>query len=553
MFKKVFIANRGEIALRIVRACRDLGVRSVVAYSEADRDSLPVRLADEAVCIGPASAERSYLHIPAVVSAALMTGADALHPGYGFLSENPYIAEICERLGLTFIGPGPRVIEQMADKAAARRIMKRAGLPVLPGSDEPLLNAGQARELAAVLGYPLILKAVGGGGGRGMRVIHHDAEMADAYAIASSEAGAAFRNADLYLERYLIDPRHVEVQVLGDSAGQIIHLGTRDCSLQRRHQKVLEEGPAPGLTPALLEEIAQAAVRGSRAIGYSNAGTLEFLVDPAGGAYYFIEMNTRIQVEHPVTELITGVDLVTWQIRIAAGESLTLPQEAIRIRGHAIECRINAEDARRGFMPQAGTVELYLAPGGPGVRVDSHLYSGYTAPASYDSLLGKLIVWGEDRATALARMQRALAETIVVGLPTTIPFHQAILRHPAFQRGAVHVGFLQQWMDDLLGVPPVEGMLGTGPERDGAPAPVDEADERPAGRQPAEEPPAPAQETQDHGQAEAGDGAHRAERPGLAGQPDDAGDAGGRPHGRRRQPASGRRRAAEPEPRPAGE
>ena len=531
MFNKILIANRGEIALRIVRACRDLGIRSVVAYSVADRDSLPVRLADEAVCIGPAAPERSYLHIPALMSAAMMTGADALHPGYGFVSENPYIAEICEQLGITFIGPAPRVIEQMGDKATARRVMQAAGLPVLPGSEEPLLNAGQARELAAVLGYPLILKAVGGGGGRGMRVVRHDSEVADAFAIAGAEAGAAFRNPDLYFERYLTNPRHVEVQVLGDNHGHLIHLGTRDCSLQRRHQKVLEEGPAPGLPATLLDTIAKAAVKGCRAIGYSNAGTLEFLVDPESNSFYFIEMNTRIQVEHPVTELITGVDLVAWQIRLAAGERLTLQQKEVRIGGHAIECRINAEDPARGFMPQAGVVDLYLPPGGVGVRVDSHLYSGYTAPASYDSLLGKLIVWGQDRDEAMARMRRALAEYIIVGPTTTIPFQQAILRHPAFQRGEVHVGFLAQWMDDLVNGTAVAAAVAP-PETPG-----------PRGAEP---------RTHADGQAPAGDRADRAERAGDDRQPDDAGDSGGRQNGRGHEPAPRRRRAAKPQPGPAG-
>ncbi len=555
MFNKILIANRGEIALRIVRACHDLGIRSVVAYSEADRDSLPVRLADEAVCIGPATPERSYLHIPAVMSAALMTGAEALHPGYGFLSENPYIAEICEQLGITFIGPSPKVIEQMGDKAAARRAMKRAGLPVLPGSEEPLLNAGQAREMAQVLGYPLILKAVGGGGGRGMRIVRSDSEVADAFAIASAEAGAAFRNSELYFERFLTNPRHIEVQVLGDNHGHLIHLGTRDCSLQRRHQKVLEEGPAPGLEPALLDEIAKIAVKGCRAIGYSNAGTLEFLLDTATHDFYFIEMNTRIQVEHPVTEMITGVDLVKWQIRLAAGEHLTLQQKAIRITGHAIECRINAEDPGKGFMPQAGMVDLYLPPGGIGVRVDSHLYSGYTAPASYDSLLGKLVVWGEDRTEAVARMRRALAEYIVVGPTTTIPFQQAILRHPAFQRGDVHVGFLGQWMDELVSGAPAASASAPPPAAAHVPAMPPVPTPAPAADVVAPPVTEPAQEEQTahgHGQAEAGDGADRPERAGDDRQPDDAGDTGSHPNGRRQQSTPRRRRTTNPQPGAAG-
>jgi acetyl-CoA carboxylase, biotin carboxylase subunit len=448
MFNKVLIANRGEIALRIVRACRDLDVRSVVAYSEVDRDTLAVRAADEAVCIGPAPPAKSYLHIPAIMSAALISGCDAIHPGYGFLSENPYIGEICAQLGVTFIGPAPQVIVRMADKALARKTMKEAGLPVLPGSDA-LLNEADARERAAAIGYPVLLKAVGGGGGRGMRVVETEHDLPDVYAVASNEARGAFGNADLYLEKYLTAPRHVEVQVLGDNYGQIIHLGTRDCSLQRRHQKVIEEAPAPGLSDAALKAIGAAAVKGCKHIGYSNAGTLEFLVD-ATGAFYFMEMNTRIQVEHGVTEMVTGVDLVKWQIRIAAGEHLTLQQKEIRIAGHAIECRVNAEDPAKGFLPQAGVINLFLPPGGIGVRVDSHVYSGYTVPSSYDSLLGKILVWGEDRAEAIARMRRALAECIITGPVTTIPFQQQILAHRAFVDAELDTGFLPRHMDDLL-------------------------------------------------------------------------------------------------------
>jgi acetyl-CoA carboxylase biotin carboxylase subunit len=448
MFKKVLIANRGEFALRIVRACRELDVASVVAYSEADRDTLAVRDADEAVCIGPPPSAKSYLHIPAVVSAALITGCDAVHPGYGFLSENPYIGEICAQLGLIFIGPPPAVIEKMSDKALARKIMKEAGLPVLPGS-EALLNDADARSQAAAIGYPVLLKAVGGGGGRGMRVVESEQDLADAYAVAGNEARNAFGNADLYLEKYLISPRHVEVQVLGDGYGHIVHLGTRDCSLQRRHQKVLEEAPAPGLPESLLKAIGTASVKGCKHIGYQNAGTLEFLVDRHNN-FYFMEMNTRIQVEHGVTEMVTGLDLVKWQIRIAAGEHLTVQQKEIRIGGHAIECRINAEDPAKGFLPQAGVIELYLPPGGIGVRVDSHVYSGYSVPTHYDSLLGKIMVWGEDRAEAIARMRRALTECIVVGPATTVAFQEQILAHPAFVQGEVDTGFLARHMDDLV-------------------------------------------------------------------------------------------------------
>jgi acetyl-CoA carboxylase biotin carboxylase subunit len=445
MFEKVLIANRGEIALRVIRACQELGVETVVAYSEADRDSLPVRLADEAVCIGPAAPARSYLHTPAIISAAEMTACDAIHPGYGFLSENPYIAEICEKVGLTFIGPTTEAIQTMADKVVARRVMRDAGLPIIPGTEDALLNTDEARHVAEEIGYPLLMKAAGGGGGRGMRVVRSADELVEAFNMARSEASLAFGNPDVYLERYLDRPRHVEVQVLGDNHGNVIHLGTRDCSLQRRHQKIVEEAPAPGLPASLYETIGEAAVRGSQAIGYNTVGTFEFLVDQNGG-FYFIEMNTRIQVEHGLTELVTGVDLVKWQIRVAAGEKLPFKQSDITLRGHAIECRVNAEDVTRGFMPVAGTVRLYVAPGGPGVRVDSHLYSGYTTPPNYDSLLGKVLTWGADRDEAIARMRRALDETVIVGVPTTIPFHQQIMEDQRFTSGDVHTGVVTDWL-----------------------------------------------------------------------------------------------------------
>ncbi|HUS17354.1 MAG TPA: acetyl-CoA carboxylase biotin carboxylase subunit [Chloroflexia bacterium] len=448
MFKKVLIANRGEIALRIVRACRELGVPSVVAYADVDRETLAVRAADEALCIGPAAPAKSYLYIPGIMSAALISGCDAIHPGYGFLSENAYIGEICAQLGITFIGPSPAVIERMADKAQARQAMKEAGLPVLPGSPA-LFSESEAREQAATIGYPVLLKAVGGGGGRGMRVVESEADLADSYAVASNEARNAFSNPDLYLEKYLIAPRHVEVQVLADNFGHIIHLGTRDCSLQRRHQKVLEEAPAPGLSESVLKALGAAAVKGCKHIGYANAGTLEFLVDRQSN-FYFMEMNTRIQVEHGITELVTGVDLVKWQIRIAAGERLTLQQKEIRIAGHAIECRINAEDPAKGFLPQAGVIDLFLPPGGVGVRVDSHVYSGYRVPTTYDSLVGKIMTWGVDRAEAIARMRRALGECIIVGPATTTAFQQQILAHHAFQQAELDTNFLQRHMDDLV-------------------------------------------------------------------------------------------------------
>jgi acetyl-CoA carboxylase, biotin carboxylase subunit len=445
MLKKVLIANRGEIALRVIRACHELGIGAVVAYSEADRDSLPVCLADEAICIGPAASARSYLHIPAIISAAEMTGCDAIHPGYGFLSENPYIAEICEKVGLTFIGPTTEAIQSMADKVVARRVMRDAGLPIIPGTEEALLNVEEARQVADEIGYPLLMKAVGGGGGRGMRIVTSPDELVEAYNVARSEASLAFGNPNVYLERYLTRPRHIEVQVLADKHGNVIHLGTRDCSLQRRHQKIVEEAPAPGISPKLAAAFGAAAVKGAKAIGYTTVGTFEFLMDETQD-FYFIEMNTRIQVEHGITELITGVDLVKWQIRVASGEKLTLKQDDIRFTGHAIECRINAEDVTRNFLPGGGLIELYLPPGGPGVRVDSHLYSGYTAPSNYDSLLGKIMSWAGDRTEAIQRMRRALIETVIIGPPTTIPFHKQIMEDERFERGEVHTGLVADWL-----------------------------------------------------------------------------------------------------------
>src|SRR3954452_13883542 len=431
MFNKILIANRGEIALRVMRACHELGIGAVVAYSEADRDTLPVRLADDAICIGPAAPARSYLNIPAIISAATMTGCDGIHRGYGFLSENPYIAEICEKVGIGFVGPSAEAIQAMANKVEARKLMRTAGLPIIPGTEEALVNVDQARVVAEQIGYPLLMKAAGGGGGRGMRVVESADELQEAFTVARGEASLAFGNPDVYLERYLNNPRHIEVQVLADMYGNVIHLSTRDCSLQRRHQKILEEAPAPSVPDTVADRIGAAAVKGARAINYHTVGTFEFLMDESG-QFFFIEMNTRIQVEHGVTELITGVDLVKWQIRTAAGEHLTLKQKDIEVRGHAIECRINAEDVSRGFLPGGGLVDLYLPPGGPGVRVDSHLYSGYTAPANYDSLISKVMTWGNDRTEAIARMRRALAECVIAGLPTTIPFHHLILDGPRF-------------------------------------------------------------------------------------------------------------------------
>jgi acetyl-CoA carboxylase, biotin carboxylase subunit len=450
MLKKVLIANRGEIALRILRACRDLGIPAVVAYSEADRDSLPVRLADEAVCIGPPQSARSYNNIPAIISAARITGADAIHPGYGFLAENAYLADICAQVGLTFIGPSSDAITRMGDKALARTLMKEAGLPLLPGTDEPITNLHTVQQIAQKLGYPLILKAAAGGGGRGMRVVRSDRELATALPIAQAEAEAAFGNGDIYVEKYLEGPRHIEVQIIADGKGHVVAIGERECSLQRRHQKVLEEAPAPGLKDSVRQSLFKAAIKGAKAIGYSSVGTFEFLL-ANDGHFYFMEMNTRIQVEHPVTEVTTGLDLVKWQLRLAGGEPLTLDQRRIETRGHAIECRITAEDPERDFEPNAGRIEGYLAPGGPGVRLDTHLFPGYVAPPYYDSLLAKLICWGQDRAEAIARADRALDEFVIEGIKTTIPFHQGVLRDPAFQRAELSTSFIPQYLERAAG------------------------------------------------------------------------------------------------------
>ena len=446
MFRKILIANRGEIALRILRACRDLDIPAVVAYSDVDRDSLPVRLADEAVCIGPAAAARSYNNIPAVISAALVTGCDAIHPGYGFLAENAYLAEICQQVGITFIGPSSKVIENMGNKAEARRVMREAGVPMLPGTQGTIATLAEAREFARHIGYPVVVKAVAGGGGRGMRVAMNDAELVRGLPMAQAEAEAAFGNGAVYMERFLLKPRHVEVQVIGDNHGTVLAVGERDCSLQRRHQKVVEEAPAPNLPRRTRDNLLKTAVKGAKAAGYTSAGTLEFLLD-SEGRFYFMEMNTRIQVEHPITEETSRFDLVAWQIRVAAGEKLTVKDDDLKPVGHSIECRITAEDAGNDFMPSVGTVETYVAPGGPGVRVDSHLFSGYTIPPNYDSLLGKIIVWGKDRDEAVARMERALRETIITGVTNTIPFHSRVIADDAFKRGDVHTGFIPEFLE----------------------------------------------------------------------------------------------------------
>jgi acetyl-CoA carboxylase biotin carboxylase subunit len=446
MFRKILIANRGEIALRVLRACRDLGVPAVVAYSDVDRDSLPVRLADEAVCIGPAQAARSYNNIPAVISAALVTGCDAIHPGYGFLAENAYLADICKQVGITFIGPRPEVIERMGNKAEARAAMKAAGVPLLPGTEGVISSAAEASRVARQIGYPVVIKAVAGGGGRGMRVARSDAELARSLSVAQAEAEAAFGNGDVYIERYLEKPRHVEVQVIGDNHGNVVAIGERDCSLQRRHQKVVEEAPAPNLPRKVRDNLLKVAARGAKSAGYTSAGTLEFLLD-SDGRFYFMEMNTRIQVEHPITEETAKIDLVAWQIRVAAGERFPFRESDLAPQGHAIECRITAEDAMNDFQPSVGTVSTYVAPGGPGVRVDSHLFSGYTIPPTYDSLLGKIITWGKDRDEAIDRMKRALHETVITGVSQTVPFHRAIMADLEFRKGDVHTGFIPQFME----------------------------------------------------------------------------------------------------------
>ncbi|NLI11992.1 acetyl-CoA carboxylase biotin carboxylase subunit [Pelotomaculum propionicicum] len=443
MFKKILIANRGEIAIRIIRACRELGIETVAVYSEADRDSLHVWWADEAFCIGPAPSLKSYLNFNNIISAALVSGADAIHPGYGFLAENADFADVCSKCAITFIGPPVKAIQHMGDKALARKTMIKAGVPVVPGSEGVIRNIETAAELADTIGYPVIIKASAGGGGRGMRIVQNQTELKNAVSTARSESQAAFGSDEVYLEKYVEEPRHIEFQILGDMRGNLIHLGERDCSIQRRNQKVVEEAPSSALTPELRKEMGETAVRAARAVDYYSAGTVEFLLDKHLN-YYFMEMNTRIQVEHPVTELVTGIDLIKEQIMIASGETLKLAQEEVTIRGHAIECRINAEDPEHNFRPTAGKIDTYITPGGPGVRIDSSVYAGYTIPSFYDSLLGKLIVWGKDREEAIARMQRALQEFVIKGVPTTIPFHQLVIKNAFFQRGEIYTNFIQR-------------------------------------------------------------------------------------------------------------
>jgi len=444
MFDKVLIANRGEIALRIIRACKELGVETVSVHSTADANSLHVRFADRSICIGPPRASESYLSVPALLSALEISGADAVHPGYGFLAENPEFAEDCAGAGVTFIGPTPEQIRLMGDKATAKSTVRKAGTPLVPGSDDVLGSIAEAGEVADAVGYPVLLKASAGGGGKGMKIAREPSELEAAWRLASAEAMACFGNGDLYLEKMIVQPRHIEVQVLGDQHGNLVHLGERECSLQRRHQKVLEESPSPLVDPAMRERLGAAAVQAARAIGYSSAGTVEFLADRERN-FYFIEMNTRIQVEHPITEMVTGVDLVKAMIRSAAGEPLGFGQDDVELKGHAIECRINAEDPFT-FAPSPGRITGYHEPGGYGVRVDSWVHDRATVLPWYDSLIGKLITWGRDREEAVRRMQWALDEYVVAGIRTTVPFHQEVLADPEFRSGDFDTGFIERFL-----------------------------------------------------------------------------------------------------------
>jgi len=446
MFNKILIANRGEIALRVICACRELGIKTVAVYSEADEHSLHVRFADEDVCIGPARSVDSYLSVPAIISAAEITGADAIHPGYGFLSESAYLAEVCEACHIKFIGPYPNVIRLMGDKARARKAMKKAGVPVLPGSDGPVQSEEQAIAVAKELGYPVIIKAVAGGGGRGMRVVRAVEELSKSLKTAQREAEAAFGVGDVYLEKYVEAPRHIEIQVLGDHHGNVIHLGERECSIQRRHQKLIEEAPSAALSEKQRRRLGATVADAAKAVQYTNAGTFEFLMDP-GGHFYFLEVNTRLQVEHPVTEFVTGIDIVKEQIRVAAGKRLTVRQADVEIRGHSIECRVNAEDPET-FVPSPGVIHAFSVPGGPGVRVDTYAHSECTVSPYYDSLIAKIITYGHDRAEAIARMRRTLEMTVVDGIKTSIPLHLKILADPDFLAGRISTAFMDRFMPE---------------------------------------------------------------------------------------------------------
>jgi len=444
MFKKILIANRGEVAMRIIFACRELGIKTVAIYSEADENSLHVRFADEDVCIGPARSTDSYLNVPAVISAAEITGADAIHPGYGFLSESAYLAEVCEACHIRFIGPDPQVIRLMGDKARARRVMKKAGVPVLPGSDGPIDSEEKALKLAKDIGYPVIVKATAGGGGRGMRVVRNPSELPNAVKTAQREAEAAFGVPDVYIEKYVESPRHIEFQILGDQFGNVIHLGERECSIQRRHQKLIEESPSPALTEKMRKKMGAVVIDAAKAVQYTNAGTFEFLMDPSG-RFYFMEANTRLQVEHPVTEMVTGIDIVKEQIRIAAGEKLLCKQSEVTFTGHSIECRINAEDPET-FVPSPGVIHVFSVPGGPGVRVETLAHSDCTISPYYDSMIAKIIVHGRDRTEAIARMKRVLEMTVIEGIKTSIPLHLKILNEPDFIAGRLSTSFMERFL-----------------------------------------------------------------------------------------------------------
>jgi acetyl-CoA carboxylase biotin carboxylase subunit len=455
MFRKVLVANRGEIAVRIIRACKDLGIATVIAHSEADRDSLGVFLADESICIGPAASDRSYLNIANVVSAAQIARADAIHPGYGFLAENAYLAEVCEEVGITFIGPRPKSIRQFSDKVSARNLMKAAGVPVLPGSRDALSSVDQAIASAREIAFPVMLKAVAGGGGRGMRVARDADELAHVFPVAQLEAQSHFGNSDLYVERLIQNAHHVEVQIAADSRGKVVHLGERECSVQRRHQKMIEESPAPSVDDKKRSEMAKLACKGIAASGYENVGTVEFLVDDKRN-FYFLEVNTRLQVEHPVTELVTSVDIVKLQIELAAGKAITMRQQDASSRGHAIECRVTSEDPKRAFAPDAGHIHTAHFPGGPWVRVDTHVFPGYTTPPYYDSLLAKVIVWGRDRDEAIVRMRRAIAETHIEGVRTNVEYLALVLSHPRFEAGDIDIDFVERHLAETQ---PLDGSV----------------------------------------------------------------------------------------------
>ena len=443
MVEKVLIANRGEIALRIIRSCRELDIATVAVYSTVDKKALHVQLADEAVCVGDSLSNKSYLNIPNILAAATSRGVDAIHPGYGFLAENDKFAEMCNDHGITFIGPSPNAIRSMGDKSTAKETMERVGVPTVPGSKGLLSSVEEAYEMAQEIGYPVIIKATAGGGGRGMRLVENKANLEKMFKAAQGEAEAAFGNDGLYMEKFIKKPRHVEIQILADRSGNVVHLGERDCSVQRRHQKLLEESPSPAINHSLRKKMGNAAIAAAKSISYEGAGTVEFLVDDDNN-FYFMEMNTRIQVEHPVTEMVTGVDLIAEQIKIAGGDNLEFAQDDIQLNGHAIECRINAEDPSHNFRPSPGKITGWLPPGGPGVRVDSQVYTGYEIPPFYDSLIGKLIVWGKDRNTAIKRMNRALNECAVTGIPTTINFHLSLLNKRKFIEGKIHTKYVEE-------------------------------------------------------------------------------------------------------------